>query len=195
MNVIKHDDQPVEKWREGVVTRMRTSALTGGRQLCVFEQFCDPGLGAPTHLHAVEEVLEVSRGPPRSGWPTRGRWWARTSPCSCRRASCTASGTPGRRCSMCARPWPRRPSRPPTNRRQSFRVGGSPAPRGQAPANAAAPERQCRPESEAPGLRGRWPFRKIPPHPRSGLFGPGVVEVGPVRWHGSGPAGGPIRNG
>ena len=62
MNVIRHDEQPLERWREGVLTRMRVSAMTGGRQLCVFEQFCDPGLGAPTHLHAVEEVLEVVEG-------------------------------------------------------------------------------------------------------------------------------------
>ncbi len=31
-------------------------------QLCIFEQFCDPGLGAPLHIHAVEEVLEVMEG-------------------------------------------------------------------------------------------------------------------------------------
>jgi mannose-6-phosphate isomerase-like protein (cupin superfamily) len=41
---------------------MRTSALNGGRQLCIFDQYCDPGLGAPTHVHAVEEVLEVIDG-------------------------------------------------------------------------------------------------------------------------------------
>ncbi len=28
----------------------------------MFEQFCDPGRGAPTHLHAVEEVLAVLDG-------------------------------------------------------------------------------------------------------------------------------------
>ena len=62
MVVLIHDDQPLEKWRDGVMTRMRMSALLGGRQLCIFEQFCDPGLGAPTHMHAVEEVLEVIEG-------------------------------------------------------------------------------------------------------------------------------------
>jgi mannose-6-phosphate isomerase-like protein (cupin superfamily) len=31
-------------------------------QLCVFEQWCEPGKGAPTHLHAVEEVLTVLQG-------------------------------------------------------------------------------------------------------------------------------------
>src|ERR1700728_3073266 len=62
MQVFVHEDQPLEKWRDGVMTRMRVSALNGGRQLCIFDQFCDPGLGAPTHMHAVEEVLEVIDG-------------------------------------------------------------------------------------------------------------------------------------
>jgi mannose-6-phosphate isomerase-like protein (cupin superfamily) len=62
MSVLIHDDQPLEKWRDGVMTRMRMSGLLGGRQLCIFDQFCDPGLGAPTHEHAVEEVLEVMDG-------------------------------------------------------------------------------------------------------------------------------------
>jgi mannose-6-phosphate isomerase-like protein (cupin superfamily) len=34
----------------------------GATQLCLFEQWCDPGQGAPTHLHAVEEVLCVRDG-------------------------------------------------------------------------------------------------------------------------------------
>ena len=62
MMVLKQEDQPSETWREGVRTRMLVSALLGSRQLCIFEQFCDPGLGAPTHRHAVEEVLEVLAG-------------------------------------------------------------------------------------------------------------------------------------
>jgi mannose-6-phosphate isomerase-like protein (cupin superfamily) len=62
MQVFVHDDQPLEKWRDGVMTRMRISALTGGRQLCIFDQYCDSDLGAPTHVHAVEEVLEVIDG-------------------------------------------------------------------------------------------------------------------------------------
>ena len=44
------------------MTRMRMSVLLGGRQLCIFDQFCDFDLGAPIHLHAVEEVLEVIDG-------------------------------------------------------------------------------------------------------------------------------------
>ena len=62
MDVLKHADLPLERWREGVLTQMRMSYLLGGRQLCIFDQFCDPGLGAPTHIHAVEEVLEVFAG-------------------------------------------------------------------------------------------------------------------------------------
>lgn len=38
------------------------SALLGGRQMCIFDQFCDPALGAPIHCHVVEEVLEVIEG-------------------------------------------------------------------------------------------------------------------------------------
>jgi mannose-6-phosphate isomerase-like protein (cupin superfamily) len=41
---------------------MRVSAANGGTQLCLFEQWCEPGHGAPTHLHAVEEVLHVLEG-------------------------------------------------------------------------------------------------------------------------------------
>ena len=41
---------------------MRVSAVNGSVQLCVFEQWCEPGMGAPTHLHAVEEVLSVMAG-------------------------------------------------------------------------------------------------------------------------------------
>lgn len=62
MDVLDHATQPLEKWRDGVMTQMRVSATVQGRQLCIFEQYCDPGLGAPMHLHAVEEVLEVIEG-------------------------------------------------------------------------------------------------------------------------------------
>jgi quercetin dioxygenase-like cupin family protein len=62
MTILDHEQQPFEEWRPGVRTRMRVSALNGAGQLCVFEQFCDPGKGAPTHLHTVEEVLTVIGG-------------------------------------------------------------------------------------------------------------------------------------
>ena len=62
MRVIDHERQPKEEWRAGVLTRMHVSAIVGSVQLCVFEQWCDPGCGAPTHLHPVEEVLSVLEG-------------------------------------------------------------------------------------------------------------------------------------
>jgi mannose-6-phosphate isomerase-like protein (cupin superfamily) len=62
MQVIDHNGQEKVDWRPGVTTRMRVSALTGSVQLCIFDQWCTPGLGAPTHLHAVEEVLSVVSG-------------------------------------------------------------------------------------------------------------------------------------
>jgi quercetin dioxygenase-like cupin family protein len=62
MQVIDHERQVSEELRPGVSTRMQVSAVTGSVQLCVFQQWCDPGKGAPTHLHAVEEILTVLEG-------------------------------------------------------------------------------------------------------------------------------------
>jgi len=62
MRIIDHTGQERERWRPGVLTRMRISAETGAGSLCVFEQWCDPGCGAPTHLHTVEEILTVLAG-------------------------------------------------------------------------------------------------------------------------------------
>ena len=62
MRIVDHERQQREEWRPGVMTRMQVSAVTGSVQLCVFQQWCDPGKGAPTHLHAVEEVLTVLDG-------------------------------------------------------------------------------------------------------------------------------------
>jgi quercetin dioxygenase-like cupin family protein len=62
MRIIDHATQESEEWRPGVLTRMHVSAATGSVQLCVFQQWCEPGKGAPTHLHAVEEVLTVLEG-------------------------------------------------------------------------------------------------------------------------------------
>jgi mannose-6-phosphate isomerase-like protein (cupin superfamily) len=44
------------------MTRMLVSAITGAHQLCLFEQWSEPGVGAPTHFHAVEETLTVVEG-------------------------------------------------------------------------------------------------------------------------------------
>ena len=62
MQVIDLNQQPRDEWRQGVLTRMQTSAVNGAGQLCIFEQWCEIGHGAPTHLHAVEEVLHVLDG-------------------------------------------------------------------------------------------------------------------------------------
>jgi len=62
MQAIRHEDHPKEVWRPGVVTRMQVSALTGSQHLCAFEQWIDPGKGAPTHRHPVEEILTVVEG-------------------------------------------------------------------------------------------------------------------------------------
>ena len=55
-------DAPPEHWRPGVETRMVVSARNGAAQLCIFEQWVAPGVGAPTHAHPVEEVLTVREG-------------------------------------------------------------------------------------------------------------------------------------
>ncbi len=62
MQIVDLNRQPKEEWRPGVLTQMYVSALNGATQLCVFEQWCDPGHGAPTNLHAVEEILRVFEG-------------------------------------------------------------------------------------------------------------------------------------
>jgi mannose-6-phosphate isomerase-like protein (cupin superfamily) len=62
MRIVDLEQQQREEWRAGVTTRMKASAANGATQLCMFEQWCDPGQGAPTHLHAVEEVLCVRGG-------------------------------------------------------------------------------------------------------------------------------------
>ena len=62
MRHVRDLDQPLEQWRDGVRTRMFVSAQTGARQLTMFEQWCDPGQGAPTHVHVVEEVLRILDG-------------------------------------------------------------------------------------------------------------------------------------
>ena len=62
MQIIDQATQPRELWRQGVETVMLVSAVTGSRQLTIFEQFCEPGLGAPNHLHAVEEALTIVAG-------------------------------------------------------------------------------------------------------------------------------------
>ena len=67
MRIIAHADQSQEFWRPEVMTRMIASAANGSAQLCLFEQWCEPGAGAPTHHHAVEELLTTRRRPHDGG--------------------------------------------------------------------------------------------------------------------------------
>lgn len=62
---IRDAERETEVWRPGVRTRMYASAAVGSRQIVVFEQWCDPGHGAPRHWHSVEEVLRVLSGAAR----------------------------------------------------------------------------------------------------------------------------------
>jgi mannose-6-phosphate isomerase-like protein (cupin superfamily) len=62
MKVSDIRDASPEQWRPGVETRMLVSARNGAAQLCIFEQWVAPGVGAPTHSHPVEEVLTVREG-------------------------------------------------------------------------------------------------------------------------------------
>jgi mannose-6-phosphate isomerase-like protein (cupin superfamily) len=62
MKIIDPKNSPLEQWRPGVETRMLVSAGNGAAQLCIFEQWVAPGVGAPTHWHPVEEVLTVREG-------------------------------------------------------------------------------------------------------------------------------------
>src|SRR5260370_28810746 len=62
MKAVSYQDNAREAWRPGVETRMLVSASNGAAQLCIFEQWVAPGVGAPTHSHPVEEVLTVREG-------------------------------------------------------------------------------------------------------------------------------------
>ena len=63
MPIVGSSDQTVEEWRPGVRTRLLVSAATGAEALCLFEQWSEPGRGAPTHTHpGVEEVILVVDG-------------------------------------------------------------------------------------------------------------------------------------
>ncbi len=38
MKIIDHAAAALEEWRQGVTTKMRISAISNARQLCIFEQ-------------------------------------------------------------------------------------------------------------------------------------------------------------
>ncbi len=104
MKLIEHQAQECEDWRPGVTTRMLVSAVSGSVQLCIFDQYCQPGHGAPTHLHAVEEVLTVlegraenlgggrSRGGRSAGIRLLSRQASSTVSGMCRKPICSTSG-------------------------------------------------------------------------------------------------------
>lgn len=63
MLLARHAEQPLVEWRDGVATRMLASASSGSAELCLMEQRCRPGAGAPLHVHpAAEEVVVVLAG-------------------------------------------------------------------------------------------------------------------------------------
>ena len=121
MDIIDHASQPLDEWRPGVMTRMLVSALTGAGHLCVFEQFCEPGRGAPTHRHKVEVCRAASRRPP--SWPSRVRGGAPRPTSIHPNATRSTSARPARAAS---------PARPPARHRRRARRG-----RGRSPARAA----------------------------------------------------------
>ena len=43
MNLVDHNLEPRDEWRQGVMTRMRVSAKIGSTQICLFEQWCIRG--------------------------------------------------------------------------------------------------------------------------------------------------------
>lgn len=60
---LRADHAPLVEWRPGVRTRLHVSGAAEPASLCVIEQWCDPGLGAPTHTHfEVEEVIAIVEG-------------------------------------------------------------------------------------------------------------------------------------
>jgi mannose-6-phosphate isomerase-like protein (cupin superfamily) len=61
--IVPPSEQTLEEWRAGVRTRMILCAATGATSICVFEQWSEPGCGAPTHTHFdVEEAILVLDG-------------------------------------------------------------------------------------------------------------------------------------
>lgn len=63
MLVQRLNEQSLADWREGVSTRLAAAASTGAQALCVMEQRCAPGAGAPLHVHPnAEEAIVVLEG-------------------------------------------------------------------------------------------------------------------------------------
>lgn len=63
MTYVRDREQATVEWRPGVVTKLRASRATGATALCVIEQWCAAGAGAPPHVHPnAEEVIVVLAG-------------------------------------------------------------------------------------------------------------------------------------
>ncbi len=61
--VVRLDESPLVVWRPGVRTRLHVVPGAAPEGLCVFEQWCEPGCGAPTHTHfETEELIVVVAG-------------------------------------------------------------------------------------------------------------------------------------
>lgn len=62
MRIVDHVQRKPERWRGGVTTFPLVSAAGGSTGLCIFDQVCQAGHGAPAHKHQVEEVPDVKEG-------------------------------------------------------------------------------------------------------------------------------------
>lgn len=71
--VVRPGEAPLVAWRRGVRTRLHVSAGAPPESLCVFEQWCDPGCGAPTHTHLDTEELIVVLAGVAEVWVEDGR--------------------------------------------------------------------------------------------------------------------------
>jgi glyoxylate utilization-related uncharacterized protein len=61
--VVRRRDAPLVEWRPGVRSLLHARPGAGPAVLCLLEQWCDPGAGAPTHTHfETEEILVVVEG-------------------------------------------------------------------------------------------------------------------------------------
>jgi quercetin dioxygenase-like cupin family protein len=56
---VLREEQTFEEWRPGVLTCLKASAALGSERLSLFEQWSQPGLGAPEHAHPDDEELIV----------------------------------------------------------------------------------------------------------------------------------------
>lgn len=62
MVVIRHEEQPWEEWRPGVLTRAWSGASLGSNELMMGEQKFIPGAQSPRHWHYSEEQVTILSG-------------------------------------------------------------------------------------------------------------------------------------